>query len=192
VSLATWVQNKAVDAIAEKLASANNIGFFVVGNEERLGLLAKRWTLEAQLDRDPEFMRAAKLHQMKHEEHATSVKSLFAHFMVCPHSTVEDAILSAAADVTVKELIGELALFEAALYQAERKARNEILSSARVLLCTVATAAGSLLHDEELQPFAARISAVILDEAGTTPESKMPLLLSLPSIDRIIAVGDEK
>jgi hypothetical protein len=61
-----------------------------------------------------------------------------------------------------------------------------------VLLCTVATAAGSLLNDAELQPFAARISAAILDEAGTTPETKIPLLLCLPSLDRIIAVGDEQ
>jgi superfamily I DNA and/or RNA helicase len=51
---------------------------------------------------------------------------------------------------------------------------------------------GHLLHDAELKPFADRISAVILDETGTTPESKMPLLLSLPSVGRIITVGDQQ
>eukprot|EP00601_Ochromonadales_sp_CCMP2298_P007636 CAMPEP_0173213804 /NCGR_PEP_ID=MMETSP1141-20130122/25605_1 /TAXON_ID=483371 /ORGANISM="non described non described, Strain CCMP2298" /LENGTH=718 /DNA_ID=CAMNT_0014141067 /DNA_START=61 /DNA_END=2213 /DNA_ORIENTATION=- len=184
----TW----AVDAIAEKLASANNMGFFVVGNEERLGLLAKRWTLDAQVDRHPWVVQAKSLYQMKREEHATRVKLVVARHCTHPHTTMEDARDLAAADATVKKLAGELKMLQAGLREHKQAARGEILVRARVLLCTVATAAGSLLRNAELQPFVDRISAVILDEAGTTPESKMPLLLSLPSINRIIAVGDEK
>lgn len=49
VTLATCVQNKAVDAIAEKLAACNGrVPFFVFGNGERLGPVARRWTIEAQ------------------------------------------------------------------------------------------------------------------------------------------------
>jgi hypothetical protein len=41
VTLATCVQNKAVDAIAEKLG--DRVPFFVHGNDERLGLVAKQY-----------------------------------------------------------------------------------------------------------------------------------------------------
>ncbi|KAJ1442997.1 hypothetical protein B484DRAFT_38313 [Ochromonadaceae sp. CCMP2298] len=69
ISLATCVQNKAVDAIAEKLATGQ-IGFFVVGNEDRLGLFAKMWTLDAQMyrnraTRDLDVIGAAEAHGEK-------------------------------------------------------------------------------------------------------------------------------
>lgn len=43
----------AVDAIAEKLSTGASVRFFVVGYDTRLGLLAKEWTIEAQVERDP-------------------------------------------------------------------------------------------------------------------------------------------
>jgi hypothetical protein len=103
------VQNKAVDAIAEKLASANNIGFFVVGNEERLGLLAKRWTLDAQVDRHPAVVRADKLYQRKEKEHEKEVKKSIAHYSTRPRTTIEEARILANGDATVVKLRGEVA-----------------------------------------------------------------------------------
>jgi hypothetical protein len=58
VTLATCVQNKAVDAIAEKLVSSR-MPFFVFGNALRLGLLAKEWTLDAQVERDRRVVTVA-------------------------------------------------------------------------------------------------------------------------------------
>lgn len=69
--------------------------------------------------------------------------------------------------------------------------KNELLVSARAILCTVATASKVLLSDE-LAPAVTRIKTAILDEAGTCPESKLPLLCSLPQMTRIIAIGDHK
>lgn len=49
VTLATCVQNKAVDAIADKLAMCQGrVPFIVFGNEARLGPVAQRWTINAQ------------------------------------------------------------------------------------------------------------------------------------------------
>lgn len=59
------------------------------------------------------------------------------------------------------------------------------------MLCTVATASRSLLTDPEVAPAASRVSSVVLDEAGTCPETKLPLLLCLPALKRIIAIGDQ-
>ena len=44
---------------------------------------------------------------------------------------------------------------------------------------------------DDLYPATSRINTVILDEAGTSPESKMPVLLLLPALDNIIAIGDQ-
>ncbi len=47
VALVTCVQNKAVDSLAEKLASTvHNCPFFVVGNAKNLGLTAAEYTLD--------------------------------------------------------------------------------------------------------------------------------------------------
>lgn len=71
-------------------------------------------------------------------------------------------------------------------------AKEQIISGARALLCTVAMASRSLLWAEELAPAVSRISTAILDEAGTCPEPKLPLLALLPSLKRVIAIGDHK
>jgi hypothetical protein len=54
IILATCVQNKAVDSIAEKLGSlrVGNLPFFVLGNSDRLGIEANKWTLESQVSTD--------------------------------------------------------------------------------------------------------------------------------------------
>ena len=68
----------------------------------------------------------------------------------------------------------------------------EIILWVRVILCTVTAASRSLLIDEDLAPAVRRITSAILDEAGTCSEPNMPLLLLLPRLKRIIAIGDQK
>jgi hypothetical protein len=53
VILATCVQNKAVDSIAEKLGSLSvgDLPFFVLGKSDRLGIEANKWTLESQVSK---------------------------------------------------------------------------------------------------------------------------------------------
>mmetsp|Transcript_35521 Transcript_35521/g.78845 ORF Transcript_35521/g.78845 Transcript_35521/m.78845 type:complete len:406 (+) Transcript_35521:80-1297(+) len=141
ISLATCVQNKAVDAIAEKLATGQ-IGFFVVGNEDRLGLFAKMWTLDAQMYRKPGVMGAAEAHERKEGEWR-SVKDIV-EGNVNIHKFMFPGRGSATAQ-RVRQLARERQQLWMALKRAERQARDEILSSARVLLCTVA-AAGAVVN----------------------------------------------
>jgi hypothetical protein len=52
------VQNRAVESICQKFASAEagELKFFVHGNIKRLAPTSKKWTLEAQADRDPQVV----------------------------------------------------------------------------------------------------------------------------------------
>lgn len=71
------------------------------------------------------------------------------------------------------------------------RVRRDILDQAKAVLCTVDTA-GTLTRSEDYATLNSRITCVIIDEAGTCNEAKMPLLLCLPHLDRIIVVGDQK
>ena len=58
-SVVCAVQNRAVEAICQRLSSAVTKGdfkFFVFGNEKRLAETSKMWTLGAQADRDPRVL----------------------------------------------------------------------------------------------------------------------------------------
>ena len=59
-SVVCAVQNRAVEAICQRLSRAVNTDgdfkFFVVGNEKRLAETSKMWTLEAQAGRDPRVL----------------------------------------------------------------------------------------------------------------------------------------
>jgi ATP-dependent RNA/DNA helicase IGHMBP2 len=61
VVLVTCIGNKAVDAVAEKVSrgtiSSDSIPFIVYGNDDRLGLVARQWTLDAQVERDTRVMK---------------------------------------------------------------------------------------------------------------------------------------
>ena len=193
ISLATCVQNKAVDAIAEKLASANNIGFFVFGNEERLGLLAKRWTLPSQTERDERVVQTLqRLDALQSELKKLRAKVVRQLLKSYPARSADEYKEMCDSDPAVASLRSRVTTAEVEHTSTVRFVRAEILGRSRVMLCTVATAAGRLQGEEELKDFMERITAVILDEAGTSSESKLPLLLTLQSVDRIIPVGDHK
>jgi len=66
---------------------------------------------------------------------------------------------------------------------------EDLVTNARAVLCTVDTT-GQLLS-EEYAACTRRLYMVLLDEAGTVSESKMPLLASL-NVKQITAIGDHQ
>ena len=193
VALATCVQNKAVDAIAEKFATVGEIPFFVLGNEDRLGAVASEWTVDEQVKRDPRVvvLSAAErrvtalalrveLDVARAERRAT--KDPETDYLAKAKALAAIAApLRAAADDVKTEAKATAAA-----------ARAEIVAGARVVLCTVATASRTLLLEDEFAPVVSRIATAILDEAGTCAEPNVPLLLLLPSLKRVVAIGDQK
>lgn len=273
VVLATCVQNKAVDAIAEKLAighkaatdaaaaaaraaaaaaAAGGAGhaavaaapvepplpFVVFGSDERLSSVAKQWTAEAQMLRDPRVVAlTARVGRMRDfhavlagavergagrlrrsKKHQAHMMSLAIRKFGDPANTrgperkrtiqdLIDAFLArdrwaaayahawsvnnpriVAAEHTARAVLRERSL---QLSELRKAVTAEIIAGARCILCTVATASRSLLTDELMIPAAERISTAILDEAGTCPDTKLPLLLMLPRLHRLIAIGDQ-
>lgn len=232
VTLATCVQNKAVDAIAEKFAKVNNIKFFVYGNEQRLGMLAKEWTLDSQVMRDSRvisIIRAqynfnslrklfyektvvekwVELRRKKREKAADEkfgddndilldtpeyeekrlwiINDVWGR-CISAYSQSKTTLLRAIRKYLNKrgsELCLELKL-------SEQVARTELIASSNVILCTIATASRSLLTEFDLNVKVHQINTAILDEAGNCPEHKLPLLAMLPSLQRIIMIGDQK
>lgn len=217
VALATCVQNKAVDAIADKLARSRDVPFFVHGNKQRLGLLAKEWTLEAQMLRDARVVvlsarlgRVTKLHSLLSKQ--------CSRLLLLDNSEQTSVVdRSAGSNAKDRARASWRRLWYAHIKQAypvlfyARKAigqrqdalglakvelsaevTHELIRGARTILCTVATASRSLLTDDTLEPAVSRIASVVLDEAGTCPESKLPLLSLLPHLSRIISIGDHK
>jgi hypothetical protein len=246
LTLATCVQNKAVDAIASKLASDGLLTFFVYGNEKRLSLLAKQYTVSAQVERDEGVLElnaqlgnlqykvgllasnCTKLLRrfigsptyMKCREEKRSRRSL----LIFPVSMVKRKDGTGEDENMVKRLnwmsrdlwktwyekytLSKYAgafqdlksynkltdMCREALFHKMAEVRLHLLQTSRVVLCTVATASSHrFLTDKELQDIVIpRIKAVVLDEAGTCPEAKIPLLATLQNVDRIIAIGDQK
>ena len=137
------MQNKAVDAIAEKLVTAA-MPFFVHGTEQRLGLVAKEWTLPSQVERDERVQSLRKQH----------------HDAEKPSSSADFLLIQ--------------------LQEQRARVSAELVAGARAILCTVSTASRSLLQDSDIAAAVQRITTAVLDEAGTCPETKLPLLLLLP------------
>lgn len=235
IVLATCVQNKAVDAIAEKFAVEKDIPFFVFGNPERLGLLAKSWTLESQVDRDPRVV-VVKRRLSRHERIADLLEKRCAGFekAALPFGGLHSRKREAMADTkfgkvtritpedvrdarekwpandpwqrawkavmhklhpvefwALAEMRRKIESLHVELAETKAQVRAELVASARAVLCTVATVSRSLLTNDELVPLVRRVGTAVLDEAGTCPETKLPLLLCLPALERIIAIGDQ-
>lgn len=205
VALATCVTNKAVDSIAEKLAAAR-LPFFVFGSSLRLGLVARRWTLDAQTDRDERVVIAtarlakplrARQKLVSREERlkriaaaagarakALQLVALFGASAQQPAPWTLSGALLPRLTAIVDRLMRELD-------EVRSEVSAELVLAARAVLGTVATASGSLLSDERAAPAVAKITTCVLDEAGACGESKLPLLLRLP-LERIVAIGDQQ
>jgi len=186
VTLATCVQNKAVDAIAEKFAAVQKIPFVVLGNEERLGALARKWTLEEQTARDPRVIILSKVEKRLLDLHKCLARDAKKAELGDDDGLVDTIVQFANASA------GACTIMTQELKSTQAAVRASIVANARVVLCTVATASRSLLIDYEFADVVGRITTAVLDEAGTCSEPNMPLLMLLPSIKRIIAIGDQK
>lgn len=210
VTLATCVGNKAVDAIAEKFAKAGDIPFFVYGNEKRLAATAKRWTVGEQVQRHPDVLAIiTEIEQT--EELSSAIREIVNRWEGTGYAndTIRRKVQALLVSKEQRELLNMLEQgysVESLLEELERResslrgrkndvvqeVKTRIIASARAILCTVATASKSLLTDGDLKPATSRITAAVLDEAGTCSEPKLVLLALLPRLERIIAIGDQK
>ena len=239
VALATCVQNKAVGAIAEKLADAGTSGlipFFVNGNVKLLDPVAKHWTAAAQAERDSTVAAwaaweatltlwrdqvAALIHDKERSGLDVPSRLLWRKNRAHAPSLVYAASLPASVrqadrpSVAVCRdgwkllwcrhlarryrpvyalhgtLSGLCTAVAAQKHAAFTRAFKLVVRQARVVLSTISST-GSLTRNEELRAATERITVAILDEAGTTPESKLPMLLRLPHLRKIVAIGDEQ
>ena len=189
-AIITCVQNKALDSIAEKLGQTD-MCFIVFGNPSRLGDCARRFTLAAQVARDPEVLRVEK------EKHA--VDGVF--------SLIEKRMELIEAG---KSRNGWMCLWRAwvrrhhEVYLALNKDAdrlNQMLSNLFTELANAKMAAEAVLKETSRASLStmdglasaqigAPRSVVIIDEAGTVPEYKLPLLLTM-RVEAIVAIGDQ-
>ena len=226
-AIVTCVQNKAVDAIAEKFAANNaSLPFLAFGSEERIGDTAARFTLSEQVKRDPAVVvqrrerdRCARIHGAL----ASALRALEAARFPSDRPfrarlwAEKSARLRPGADKEALQarfragdpwqrwwcafarrtrgaaLVADAGTWgsrakaaSALLRQTEAAAEQRLLDGARAFLCTV-DSVSSLPKDRLLVP---KRWVLIIDEAGTVPEYKMPLLISLGA-EAVVAVGDQ-
>ncbi len=195
-AIVTCVQNKALDSIAEKLGPTG-IPFVVYGNPTRLGDWAKRFTLTAQVEARPEVLeisnrlsklegrRALVVRNMREIQAIWSTEEkrrggwnrmLKAWLIQGKH----DGYLALREDLA--SLDRERPRVNETLKNVKCIIKNELIESSRASLSTMDGLAGA-----DIMP---RPSVVIIDEAGTVPEYKMPLLLTMKAA-AIIAIGDQ-
>ena len=191
VAIVTCVQNRAVDALACKFQNSD-IGFIVLGSPDRLGDTAKKYALDSRVEtvaavvlqrgvfewvaRVLEFLHAAR----RKREASRQFKSagwrrwwvLYSRFPLL------------MADLEKWSLRYESE--ERALEGVRQSASQSLASDAAVLLCTV----DALCRVEKLQTRSKKRRILIIDEAGTVPEYKIPLAVSL-GVEAVIAVGDQ-
>ena len=172
-AVVTCMQNKAIDSIVEKLAPhIKDMPFVVCGGEERLGEFARRFTLRAQVDGTDGV--AASLRQLRTAE------------AVLEQRLQEGAARGWPAFAKRLALISDLRRYrrecEAAWTTDCTRAGNRLQQSARAFLSTV----DGLISAE----IPKGRTILIVDEAGTVPEYKIPYLLTFGT-EAIVAVGDQ-
>ena len=213
LAIVTCVQNKAVDSIAEKLAG--HIPFLVFGNEDRLGETAKKYLLQEQVERHKDVRSQRKVVDecdLAYEE------AIMVYDEICeemdelgePSRSLIDGVYDlmkgmrrlniAGAGLLQDELDAaitqkneaEIALNKATnkLIQIIRRVELEIAKDARAVLCTIDSTCA--LFPKELEHiFSHKPKIAIIDEAGTVPEYKTPLLAVL-GCEAIVCIGDQK
>ena len=197
-AIVTCVQNKALDSIAEKLGPTG-MPFIVYGNPSRLGDCAERFTLKAQVERDPAVMRVRRgldlvswkrglvLRGMRRivenwfdVECKRGWTRLWEAWVVCGNHEGYAALV-----VGLAELDQESRLLETTLIEARLEAKLQLEEASLASLSTM----DGLCNVNRISTVT-RKSVVIIDEAGTVPEYKMPLLLSM-GVEAIVAIGDQ-
>ena len=187
-AVVTCVQNKAVDAIAEKLG-ATPMPFVVFGSPERLGDCARQHTLDAQTMRDPAVVQAdgdlqralvieARLRSRFHRHtDGGALPRLWRRWWEL-HAGRRHEELRNDCD----RWFDRAQRIRADIHSLRSVASVRLLASARAFLSTVdGLASASIPRDK---------TVVIIDEAGTVPEFKIPHLVCFGA-DSIVAIGDQ-
>jgi hypothetical protein len=189
VAIVTCVQNKAIDAISEKLNG--NIDFVVYGNRERLGDSSARNTLDALVCQTASVSCADRrvsvcqgIVDLLHKRLSTIELSRFAgspawhrwwlHFVRLRHAGL-------LADIAAREADLEQARCERTV-QFEREG-VAITEGARAFLCTMDSLSQVRIPKNKR-------SIAVIDEAGTVPEYKLPLLVA-HGVQAIVSIGDQ-
>jgi hypothetical protein len=184
-AIVACVQNKAVDSLAEKLARTNDrLPFIVLGNPEsetfRAGSSASEYTLDKLVERDPAVVRAMSKGRSSDERAKVAGKESGKS-----KAKPEDKQQAGHHD--------EMRIIRS-------RSRGAIIARTRVILCTVDTAVALAINTtkcrlgeqaDELWPATNNISMVVMDEASTVPEYKLPAL-ALLDFGCFIAVGDHR
>ena len=207
VAIVTCVQNRAVDALACKFRSSDDIVFLVLGSPDRLGDTAKQYALESRVEMVSSvvvqrrcFERVVRvlmlLHSARHKrETSRQFKSVGWRRWWVLYSRWP-LLMADLERWSVRR--GEE---EVALDEARQSASQSLASDATVLLCTVdALSRVSRLHNNNNKKKTTTTTTtgtkkqkrilLIIDEAGTVPEFKLPLAISL-GVEAVIAVGDQ-
>jgi hypothetical protein len=210
VCIVTCVQNKAIDAIAEKLATTSeDLPFVVVGRPKNLGVISRNFLLEQQIGRHEDVMleevnilRAEAICSFLHEDlcwHGDLIagdperaslkkrdRSLWQRLWV---SYVKSTDLWSDYQRWCDVLVAR----QKSLPELKLNVEKKLISSCRAFLCTV----DSLVYiDDMIDNYADKKSAqrkriAIIDEAGTVPEYKIPKLVSY-GVLAVVAIGDQR
>ena len=192
-AIVTCVQNKAVDSIAEKLGPTG-MPFIVYGNPSRLGDCSKRFTLDAQIKRAPGVVlahaRIGRANSKLRLINGAMSDILDSTWLDGPAGWVRLGLaLTKKNDALYLALQADSLCLERerhelvqALQREEHAARLALMEGSRASLSTMDGLASANI--------VSRKSIVIIDEAGTVPEYKLPLLLNMQA-EAIVAIGDQ-
>jgi hypothetical protein len=193
-AIVTCVQNKAVDSIAEKLGPTG-MPFIVYGNPSRLGDCSKRFTLDAQIQRAPGVVLAHARVTKANSKLGLIDRTMFSildstwrlggpvrwmRLGLALTKKNDELYLALQAD-SVRLERERLELVQA-LQQEMNAAQVALMQGSRASLSTMDGLASANIKPSK--------SIVIIDEAGTVPEYKLPLLLNMHA-EAIVAIGDQ-
>lgn len=192
-AIVTCVQNKALDSIVEKLGPTG-FPFIVYGNPSRLGDCAKSFLMSSQVMRHPQVVLAQRALNVALKNQSGIWKLMSWMDLTCMNegrskwSKFYQKIVEKNSD-EYQELKREsiainhvIQAMRVELMGYKQEAEMEFMLSSRASLSTIdGLAAADISHPD---------AVVIIDEAGTVPEFKIPLLLAM-NTRAIIAIGDQ-
>ena len=210
VAIVTCVQNKAVDAIAEKLAkSIEHLPFIAVGSVDRIGDTSALYTLDAQVLRHPEVVS-----RVAESQRRSAILSLFIkrknslldllegddmkkHSKAAWDKLWKAYILRGRCNDEGDSIENDISIATSQSDESKSELRRvqhavslRIAESAKAVLCTIDVASGLLADDVLEAVVGPKPKIAIVDEAGTVPEYKVPLLATL-GCRAIVCIGDQ-
>jgi hypothetical protein len=184
--IVTCVQNRAVDALAHKFQSSA-VKFLVIGSADRLGDTAKQHTLDSLVLKAPEVVAQQAVvdwisrvleYLRSCQKKKESTRRFKCSGWLRWWAAYSKQIFLNDMDVWTKRCVDA----NSAVRDTKAAVSESISSNTMVFMCTVDALCRMGVSKKR------RI--LIIDEAGTVPEYKMPLAVSL-GIEAVIAVGDQ-